>query len=144
MSDTIRVVGVSGSPTDPSRTTALVRRVTEAFAGELAGHEAELDERAGAGVEDGVEDLVDVRERVDGLLERRGRAEAAAVGRAVHEHVVVEDAVEPDVAGPEHLHGLAEVVLPVDAQRLVGPARAEALVPDVPQLDLSRGTTVDQ
>ncbi len=45
MSDTIRVVGVSGSPTDPSRTTALVRRVTEAFAGELAGR-AEVIELA--------------------------------------------------------------------------------------------------
>ena len=37
MSDTIRVVGVSGSPTDPSRTTALVRRVSEAFADKLGG-----------------------------------------------------------------------------------------------------------
>lgn len=35
MSGTIRVVGVSGSPTDPSRTTALVRRVAEAFADTL-------------------------------------------------------------------------------------------------------------
>lgn len=35
MSQTIRVVGVSGSPTDPSRTTALVRRVAGAFAEQL-------------------------------------------------------------------------------------------------------------
>ncbi len=35
MSATIRVIGVSGSPTDPSRTTALVRRVAEAFADTL-------------------------------------------------------------------------------------------------------------
>ncbi|PZQ90738.1 MAG: FMN reductase [Leifsonia xyli] len=45
MSDTIRVVGVSGSPTDPSRTTALVRRVSEAFAGKLGGR-AEIIELA--------------------------------------------------------------------------------------------------
>lgn len=37
MSEPIRIVGVSGSPTDPSRTTALVRRVTEAFAERLGG-----------------------------------------------------------------------------------------------------------
>ncbi len=46
MGDTIRVVGVSGSPTDPSRTTALVRRVAEAFAAALGG-EAQLVELAG-------------------------------------------------------------------------------------------------
>src|SRR5690606_3046237 len=45
MSQTIRVVGVSGSPTDPSRTTALVRRVTEAFADALGG-EAHIVELA--------------------------------------------------------------------------------------------------
>jgi len=45
MSDTIRVVGVSGSPTDPSRTTALVSRVSEAFAAKLGG-EAEIIELA--------------------------------------------------------------------------------------------------
>jgi FMN reductase len=45
MGETIRVVGVSGSPTDPSRTTALVRRVSEAFAERLGG-EAEIIELA--------------------------------------------------------------------------------------------------
>lgn len=45
MGETIRVVGVSGSPTDPSRTTALVRRVTEAFA-ERLGADAEVIELA--------------------------------------------------------------------------------------------------
>ena len=45
MSETIRVVGVSGSPTDPSRTTALVRRVSEAFAEKLGGR-AEIIELA--------------------------------------------------------------------------------------------------
>ncbi|TPW98294.1 FMN reductase, partial [Schumannella luteola] len=45
MVDTIRVVGVSGSPTDPSRTTALVRRVSEAFAERLGG-EAQVIELA--------------------------------------------------------------------------------------------------
>lgn len=37
MTKPIRVVGVSGSPTDPSRTTALVRRVSDAFAEQLGG-----------------------------------------------------------------------------------------------------------
>lgn len=37
MGERIRVVGVSGSPTAPSRTTALVRRVTDAFAEKLEG-----------------------------------------------------------------------------------------------------------
>ncbi|QEO09429.1 FMN reductase [Protaetiibacter larvae] len=45
MSQPIRVVGVSGSPTDPSRTTALVRRVSEAFAERLGG-EAQVIELA--------------------------------------------------------------------------------------------------
>ncbi len=45
MSEPIRIVGVSGSPTDPSRTTALVRRVTEAFAERLGG-EAQVIELA--------------------------------------------------------------------------------------------------
>jgi FMN reductase len=45
MSKPIRVVGVSGSPTDPSRTTALVRRVSEAFAEKLGG-EVEVIELA--------------------------------------------------------------------------------------------------
>lgn len=45
MGDTIRVVGVSGSPTDPSRTTALVRRVAQAFADTLGG-EAHIIELA--------------------------------------------------------------------------------------------------
>jgi len=45
MSETIRVVGGSGSPTDPSRTSALVRRVTEAFAERLDGR-AEVIELA--------------------------------------------------------------------------------------------------
>ena len=45
MSRPIRVVGVSGSPTDPSRTTALVQRVSAAFADELGG-EVEVIELA--------------------------------------------------------------------------------------------------
>lgn len=45
MGDTIRVVGVSGSPTDPSRTTALVSRVVDAFAEKLGG-EAQIVELA--------------------------------------------------------------------------------------------------
>ncbi len=45
MTKPIRVVGVSGSPTDPSRTSALVRRVSEAFAEQLGG-EVEVIELA--------------------------------------------------------------------------------------------------
>jgi len=45
MGETIRVVGVSGSPTAPSRTTALVERVARSFAAQLGG-EAEVIELA--------------------------------------------------------------------------------------------------
>lgn len=37
MTKPIRIVGVSGSPTDPSRTTSLVHRVSGAFAEQLGG-----------------------------------------------------------------------------------------------------------
>jgi len=43
MRETIRVVGVSGSPTAPSRTTVLVGRVARSFAAQLGG-EAEVIE----------------------------------------------------------------------------------------------------
>lgn len=45
MAETFRVVGVSGSPTIPSRTTALVRRVAESFGDKLGG-EVEVIELA--------------------------------------------------------------------------------------------------
>jgi len=112
--------------------------------GELARHEPELHERAGARVEDRVEHLVDIRERVDRLGQRLVRAEAAAVVRAVDEHVVVEQAVEAHVPGAQHLDGLAEVRLPVRPQRLVRAASADALVPDVMQRHLGGCLSVDQ
>ena len=112
--------------------------------GELTRHEPELDERAGAGVEDGVEHLVDIRERVDRLGQRLVRAEAAAVVRPVDEHVVVEQAVEAHVPGAQHLDGLAEVRLPVRPQRLVRAAGTDALVPHVMQPHLGGCLSVDQ
>ena len=111
--------------------------------GELARHEAEFDEGPCPHVEDGVEDLVDVSEGEDRLRQRRRRPEAAAVGCAVHEHVVVEEPVEPHIAGTQSVHRFAEVALPVRTQRLVRPPRAEAHAPDVMQRHVGRRPAVD-
>ena len=64
-------------------------------------------------------------------LERHIRPEASAVGAAVHEHVVVEHAVEAQVPEAEAVDRLAELLLPVGAKRLIGPARARTEAPDV-------------
>ena len=110
---------------------------------ERAREEAELDEGAGAGLQDRVEHLVDVGERVHRHREALGRSEPAAVLVAVHEHVVVEQTVEPDVASTEHGDRLAEVRLPVGPERLVRPAGADAHTPDVSQGRVGHGGTID-
>lgn len=103
---------------------------------QLARHESQLHERPGTGVEDEVEHLVHIAERVYRRSKACAGAEPPAVGLPVYEHVVVKDAVEADVADSEDVDNLGELLLPVRAQRFVRPSSADTLVSDVPEYAL--------
>src|SRR5690606_20494989 len=79
----------------------------------------------------------------DGCGQAGVLTESAAVALPVHEHVVVKDAVEADVLKSERGDDLGELLLPVRAQGLVGPPRADAPAPHMREHAVAARLTVD-
>jgi hypothetical protein len=98
--------------------------------GQRTRAEAEFDERPHPDLQQRVEQRVDVLEVVD-------RCAVLALG--VHEHVVVEEAVEPDVLEPAGGPYLRQLPLPVRPQPLVRPAGADHPAPVVVERLAPRG-----
>ena len=104
------------------RDVALPPEDSSAPAGQVRGHETQFDKRLQAHAEQEVVEFVDVLPVVD-------RVTLAVF--LVDAHVVVQQAVHADVLEPDLLLDECELCLPVRAQSLVGPARADALLEDL-------------
>ena len=91
------------------------------FAGDGLGEKAELDEGADAGLEHGVEEIVEVLPVED---------ELAVPVAAADEHVVVKQAVEAQIAEAAMLAANPEMIAPAGAQTFVGAPGADANFPE--------------